>query len=124
MKKILAAAVLFLVTICCISSCAGRSVYEMERDAEVESKEDRYREGIAEAQEHIDSLVETELQDLEFDIEDKWGIFPETAIRVLENYADGEPVSNGDLNNAIWAVSEYYYDSLEIVHGIDDYWID
>ena len=96
----------------------------MERDAEKEAMEERYRKGITDAQEHIDSLVEVEIMDLEFDIKHKYGISPEDAIHLLEDYTDGEPVTRKDLNNAIWAISQYYYDSLEIISGIDDYWID
>lgn len=124
MKKYLTIISIIVALLCFTASCSGRSIYEMERDAEREELEERYREGIADAQEHIDSLVEIEIWDLEFDIEDKYGIFPEDAIRILENYADGEPVTRTDLNKAIWAISQYYYDSLDIIYGIDDYWID
>lgn len=115
---------LFLILLCCLTACKGRSVYAMEQDAKEEAMEERYREGITEAQEHIASLVEEEIWHLEFDVEDKYGLYPEEAIRILENYADGEPVSTGELNTAIWAISEYYYESHEIYCGIDDYWID
>lgn len=123
MKKSFLVIVLLAVSICFLSSCTGRSIYAMERDAEYEAKEKQYRDGIEEAQEQIESLVEIELQDLESEIKDKYGVYPEVAIRILENYADGEPVSQKDLCNAIWAVSQYYQDSLDVVHGIDGYWI-
>ena len=123
MKKILAY-VIIVVLFCCLSSCGGRSNYAMERDAEIEAMEEKYREGVSEAQEHIAGLVNIEIDDLGFDIRDKYGVYPEEAIRTLENYADGEPITDSELNNAIWASSEYYYDSLDIIYGIDDYWID
>lgn len=96
----------------------------MEREAKEEAMEERYREGVSEAQEHIASLVEVEMWDVEFDVEDKYGILPEDAIRILEDYADGEPISKRELNNAIRAVSEYYSQSQDVINRIDDYWID
>lgn len=123
MKKILAS-MMIAILFCCLTSCGGRSIYAMEQDAEVEAMEERYREGILKAQEQIASLVEIELWDLEFDIDDDWGISPEEAIQILTNYADGEPISEAELNKAIWAIRKYYYGVNEIVNGIDDYWID
>ena len=123
MKKILASMII-VVLFCCLASCGGRSIYAMERDAEIEAMEEKYREGVSEAQEQIAGLVNIEIDDLGFDIRDKYGVYPKDAIRTLENYADGEPITDSELNNAIWAISEYYYDSLDIVYGIDDYWID
>lgn len=123
MKKILAS-ILIAMLFCCLASCGGRSLYAMERDAEVEANEEQYREGISEAQEQIASLVEEAMWDLEYDIKDEWGFYPEIAIQTLTNYADGEPVSEEELNRAIWAISQYYRGVNEIANGIDDYWID
>lgn len=124
MKKFFSLLSVFVILICCLSSCKGRSIYTMERDAEKQALEEQYRKGISVAQEHIDSLVEIEMLDLEFDIEDEWGISPDEAIQILTNYADGDPVSEAELNKAIWAINQYYYGVNEIVNGIDDYWID
>ncbi len=123
MKKILAF-MMIAVLFCCLASCGGRSIYAMERDAEAEAMEEKYREGVSEAQEQIASLVETEMWDLEFDIGDKWGMTAEEAIQILTTYADGEPVSESKVNKAIWAISQYYRGVNEIANGIDDYWID
>ena len=127
MKKSFLVIALLAVSICFLSSCTGRSIDAMERDTEYdayEAEEKRYHDGIEDAQKWIDSIVEMDIQDLEFDIEDKYGVSPEVAILILENYADGEPISQKDLCNAIWAVSQYFWDSRAVVNGIDDYWID
>ena len=125
MKKSFAVFFIFVIIICCTTSCKGRSIYAMERDAKREALEVKYREGIAEAQEQIASLVEVEMWDLEFDIEDEYGIYPEEAMQILTNYADdADDISEDDLCTAIWAIRRYYYGSIDIVCGIDDYWID
>lgn len=124
MKKGFAIIAAFVILICYLTSCGGRSIYAMEREAEREALEERYREGISEAQEHIASLVEVEMWDLEFDIDDNWGMSAEEAVQTLTNYADGEPVPKSEVNKAIWAISQYYQGINEIANGIDDYWID
>ena len=124
MKKSFAILSVFVILICCITSCKGRSIYAMERDAEREALEEKYREGISDAQEHIASLVEVEMWDLEYDIDDNWGMSAEEAVQTLTNYADGEFVSKSEVNKAIWAINHYYTGVNEIVNGIDDYWID
>lgn len=96
----------------------------MEKDAEIEAKEERYREGISEAQEYIANRVSDDFWSLEYDLEDRYGISPEDAIHLLTNYVDGEYVSETDLNQAIWVISKYYSHSYEIIYEIDDYWID
>lgn len=124
MKKILATVLAFIILLCCLASCKGRSIYAMEQDARIEALEEKYHEGVSNAQEHIASLVDIEMMDLEFDIDDKWGMTAEEAIQILTNYADGEPISEKEVNKAIWAISQYYHGVNDITNGIDDYWID
>lgn len=124
MKKYFVILLTFLIIICCLTSCSGRSIYVMEQDARKEALEEKYREGISLAQEKIASLVETALWDLEFDIDDTWGMSAEEAIHILTNYADGEPISEAEVTKAIWAISQYYQGVNDIANGIDDYWID
>ena len=132
MKRFFATIIVLSVTICCLSSC-GKSDYAREREEERESiyekgyeagYEEGYREGISEALNQIASCVDDDLWSLKHDIEDEWGMDPEEAIRILTNYADGEPISEIDLNKAIWVVWEYYKGVNEIADDVDDYWID
>lgn len=119
--KILLLLILFVF---CLSSCKTRTIHSMEREAREEALQEKYREGISAAQESISGLVEVELWDAEYDIEEQYGVTPEDAVRILENYADGEPVSKKEVTAAIWAISSYYTKSQNILYGIDDYWID
>jgi len=115
---------LLILTVFSLSSCKTRTIHSMEREARSEALQEKYREGISTAQESISSLVEVELWDAENDIEEQYGVTPEDAVRILENYADGEPVSKKEVTAAIWAISSYYTKSQDILYGIDDYWID
>lgn len=124
MKKPLIFLTVLAVLLCFLVACTGRSIYAMERDSEKEAREEIYREGVSAAQNQIDSLVESDLWDLEYGIEDKYGMSPEEAIQILTNYADGEPVSKAKVSKAIWAIRQYYYGTYDIVNGIDDYWVD
>ena len=132
MKKFFFTIIAISIAICCLSSC-GKSDYAREREAESESVYEKgyetgydegYREGVSEAQDQIASCVDDDLWSLEHDIENEWGMDPETAIRILTNYADGEPISETDLNKAIWAVWEYYKGVNDIANDVDDYWVD
>lgn len=84
-----------------------------------------YYEGIAEAQSSIAFYVEDELIALKRDIEDEYGMHPGEAVEVLTNYADvPDEVTEEDLKKAIWSLYRYYYDSHNVINGIEDYWIE
>ena len=69
-------------------------------------------------------MVEEDLSNLTSEIKETWGVDPESAISIIANFADGEPVSESELNKAIWAMHQYYFGSYEIVNGIEDYSLD
>lgn len=101
-----------------------RDEYDMEREAKQDQIADRYKEGISYAQKAIVNHLDTERMDLDFEIEESYGLHPEKALRIMENYLDNEPVSEDELANAIWAIRSYYYKSEDILDGVEDYWID
>ena len=111
-----------------LCSCGrGRSEYEMERDAKEEAiysrgyeagHEEGEWEGINDAQERFEEYAHWELP---YDIEDKCGMNPEEAIRILEHYADGEPVANAELKQAIETMRIYYWTMYEAVGDFDKY---
>lgn len=134
MKKAFAILSVFVALICCTTSCKGRSIYAMEREAKEEAIYDRgyetgykegYRTALSDAPERIEFYVEEDIWNLCHDIEDAYGIHPEKAAQILSNYADDpDAVTKEELNKAIWAIYRYYYDSREIMNDIEDYWID
>ena len=87
--------------------------------------ENGFYDGIEEAQQYISIILDDELFMLSLNIEDKYGIYPEEAVQILSNYADvPDEVDIEELNDAIWAIYRYYYDSQEVINGIDDYEIE
>ena len=126
MKKILLSIILCAFMFVSLSSCE-RSIYEMEKEAKREAAyndgyeagyDDGYHEGISDAQEHLENRI----QDISWDVKEAHGISPEKALQILTNYADGEPVTEAQLHQAIWAINEYYWDSYEDINDIDTYY--
>lgn len=102
----------------------SRDEYDMERDARREQIEEEFSEGISYAQDRIVNHLDTVLMDIDYEIEDIYGIHPEEALRIMENYLDNEPISDEELANAIWAIRAYYHKSQDIPSKIEDYWIE
>lgn len=129
MKRFIATLVLFALSICLLS-CSQTRTYEDGyedgySDGLFEGQVNGYSEGISEAQHDIAFRVEDELWSLAWDIEDKYGIHPEEAVQILSNYVDvPDEVDEAKLHTAILAIYHYYYDSHEVMNGIEDYWID
>jgi flagellar biosynthesis/type III secretory pathway protein FliH len=99
----------------------------MEQDAKRESAykngyNDGYNEGRWEGIEDAQFYTEDDLFRLSCKIEDEHGINPEEAINLLTNYANGEPVSEKDLMNAIWALSQFYWGTYDIINDMEDYY--
>lgn len=112
--------------IICLISCK-RSIYAMEQDVKRESAyENGYNEGYNEGRwegiEDAKFYTEDDLSRLSWEIEDKYGICPENAINLLTNYADGEPVSEKDIMNAIWALHKFYWGAYDIINNMEDYY--
>ena len=101
-----------------------RDEYDMERESRQEQLEEMFDEGIAYAQDSIVNHLDTKLMDLDFEIEEIYGVSPEEALLIMENYLDNEPISEEELANAIWAIRAYYFKSQDIPNDVDDYWID
>ena len=133
MKKFFTILAVIFVLVCCLSSC-GKSNYAREQEAKRESiyesgyetgYDDGYSEAMQKAPAEIESRVDDDIWDLCHEIEDEYGIHPEEAAMILSNYADvPDEVTEEELNNAIWAIYRYYYESREIMNAIEDYWID
>lgn len=126
MKKLFILILVIIFSTLCLSSCET-SEYAKEQDLKEEAIYDRgyeagYEEGkwegIKTAQEHFAEYV---LWDLSYDIENEYGMSPEEAITILEHYADGEPITEAELNQAIWTISRYYWDLYSAINDLDSY---
>ena len=126
MRKNLLLIILSIILTFALCSC-GRSIPEMEREAKKEAAfndgyeagyDEGYREGLSDAQERLKNL----LHDLSWDTKNENGVDAETAIQILTNYADGEPITEAQLNQAIWAIKQYYWESYWAIGDIDNYY--
>ena len=111
MKKIISCIFLSVVLIFLLSSCHDRGP---EYGNYQEGYWDGYSDGVFEAQEQISSYAEECFNDI--NIAD--------AIQVLTNYADGEPVSEAELHDAIWKVNQFYNEAWDVIWELDDYTIE
>lgn len=113
MKKILIIA-LCAALILALSSCNDRGP---EYGNYPEGYADGYADGVFEAQKQISGYAEESFSNIS-------GIDVYDAIQILTNYADGEPISEADLHDAIWKVQQFYYDSQDVIRDLDDYTVE
>ncbi len=131
MKKLLIIGLTAVLSTCLLSSCSsGRSIYEMEKDAKREAAfndgydvgyEEGYWEGYWEGVSNAQERLEDVIWNLSWETKNEHGISPETALQILTNYADGEPITEQELQRAIWAIKHYYWSSYDAVNDSDSY---
>lgn len=83
-----------------------------------------YSDGVADAQQLIGFYVEDDFYEISSNNIKERGLSIEDAVQILRNYADGEPISEAELHNAIWSINKFYYDTCDIVYNIEDYSLD
>ena len=113
MKKRILSVVLSVVLSLGLFSC-GRDDSSKYYGDYYDGYVDGYNDGIASTQEYISDRVLDRFNDI--DVCD--------AMQTLSNYADGEPISEEELRDAIWLVYAFYHDAWDVVWDIDDYDID
>lgn len=132
MKKLIIVLV-SLAFVVCLVSCGNIRTYddgfedgydEGYFDASIKYEDD-YSKGISKAQTAIEIYLEDDMYHISSNIKDKYGIYPEVAIGILEEYLDDpDAISEAELHNAIYAIHRYYFDSYEVINNIGDYSID
>lgn len=83
-----------------------------------------YSDGVADAQQLIGFYVEDDFNKISSNNIKERELSIEDAVQILRNYADGEPISETELHNAIWSINKFYYDTCDIVYNIEDYSLD
>lgn len=73
-----------------------------------------YDKGTEDTVEYVSDALYDILWDLERNTSEKYGLHPDEAAVVLDNFLKGEPVSDEELQIAIDSICGYYYDSFEI----------
>lgn len=137
MKKFFISISVFVLALCFLLACDSQGTYEDGHaagyasgysDAECVHEDDYivgYVEGINRAQNSIEVYLEDDMLHLYFSIASEYGIYPDDAIGILEEYLDDpDSISETELHNAIYAICRCYLGMYEIIHCVDDYWID
>lgn len=83
--------------------------------------EEGYRNAVSDSLDKAQYLVEDDFLWLEDEIKENRGISAEEAILSLIGHTDGMELSEAELENAIWAMRDYYHGVTDIIYGIDDY---
>ena len=131
MRKLLSVLLcLFLCT--CLSSCASND----HNSSSVDDYEDGYNygydsgyeqglwDGAFECKKDFANAVRDRYSDVEHATLNGRGLHPEEAIMVLNDYLDGEYVSDAELESAIESISDFYYDWQSVIADIEDLDVD
>ena len=122
MKKFLTMLATILLTVCLLLSCGSNGSYDDGfedgydmgySDAQFEYEDD-YAKGFIEGE----STIAGGLDWISVEIRNEYGIDPEEAVYVLENYMyDPESVSYTEMCDAIYAIRKYYYDVYDLIQN-------
>jgi hypothetical protein len=105
------------VILCLGFSSCGEKHYGNYNDSYI----DGYNEGVTEAQDMISGYAEECFNNIDSENKKERGISTEDAVQILTRYADGEPITEAELHDAIWSIHKFYYDAWDIVFELDDY---
>ena len=102
--------------------CVGLSSCEKSSGNSNSNYNDRYAAGYAAGIEDLGRFAEVVFDDVGSNLHSERGMYPDEALQILTNYADGEPVSQRDVDDAIWALQKYYNDLTKAMHNLaEDY---
>ena len=129
MRKITLFTTILLSSLIIFSACGQNNrqhSYNNEyHDCYEDGFADGYEDGIAYAQQHLSSAIESDIDDICWEIEDNFGIYPEDAAQILVNYIDNSAeATEEEVQNAVMALYRYYFNSQTIINQIDSYDID
>ena len=121
-------------TLLCLCLCACLSACKTEqRDYVTESDYDEgyragYEDGIwdgaFECKKDFANAVRDRYSDVEHATLNGRGLHPEEAIMVLNDYLDGEYVSDDELETAIKTITDFYYDWQSVIADIEELVVD
>ena len=81
-------------------------------------------DGAYECKEDFANAVRDRYSDVEHATLNGRDLHPEEAIMVLNDYLDGECVSDDELESAIESISDFYYDWQSVIANIEDLDVD
>jgi hypothetical protein len=132
--KLLSRAITIVLCVCLLSGC-GISQDELDEarlDEYVDGYDEGYRagyedglwDGAFECKKDFANAVRDRYFDMEGASSNGREFHAEEAIMVLNDYLDGEYVSNAELESAIESISDFYYDWQSVIANIEDMEVD
>ena len=120
MKKLFVTLATILLTVFLLLSCDSSGTYDdgfedgydMGYDEASIKFEDDYAKGFIEGE----NTIAREIDRLSVEIRNEYGIYPEDAIYILQNYTiDPDSVSYTEMCDAIYAIRKYYFEVNNII---------
>lgn len=123
MKKRILCVALCVLLVFGLSSCEISSEEKYYGDYH-DGYVDGYNDGVSKAQDSIGGYAEEYFNNINSGNKKDRGITVDDAVQILTNYADGEPISEEELHNAIWSIQKFYCDAWDLIWELDDCVID
>lgn len=125
-----------LIMILCICISLSSCKAEEHKSSNIGEYEDGYNygydkgyeqgqwDGAYEFKSDFAEAVRERFFDVEGDTSRECGLHPEEAIKVLNDYLDGEYVPADELETAIRSITDFYYDWQSVIANIEDMDVD
>lgn len=126
MKKLFSVVLCLCLCMVMLSSCeANNKVRTTDYDeGYYAGYEDGLWDGAYECKKDFATAVSDRYSDVEHATKNGRYFHPEDAIIVLNDYLDGEYVSDNELKNAIETITDFYYDWNSVIANIGDLDVD
>lgn len=126
MKKLFSMVLCLCLCVVLLSSCeSNNKVHTTDYDeGYYAGYEDGLWDGAYECKKDFATAVSDQYSDVEHATKNGRYFHPEEAIMVLNDYLDGEYVSDNELKNAIETITDFYYDWSSVIANIDDLDVD
>lgn len=124
MKRLFLLSLILSALLCCVS-CTNTKTYDEGyedgfNDAGGVINEAEQQRHVLQVIDNIQSEVNGEIMLIEWEVADEYGFHPDEAGAILEKFANGEDVSEVDLQKAIASICGYYYKSLDLPDRVED----
>lgn len=122
----------FVIVLLCICICFGLSCCQSNDSRNASNYNEEYyegykeglRDGAFECKKYFANTVRDRYSDVEHATKNGRYFHPEEAIIVLNDYLDGEYVSDAELEAAIESITDFYYDWQSVIANIEELDVD
>jgi hypothetical protein len=120
MKKLLCIVLATTALFYCFTACETNETYEDYYVDYFDGYTDGYEDGIKEGFKDAQGYLEWEQDIISDYVNSVYNVDPYDALQMISNYADGEPIPQEDVINAIFAVDVYCSKLHEAIYSLED----